>query len=93
MRGVLKIDHVLPYLERVKQSRGRQTAPVFTVNIAPVFAEIINKGFCTKRELEEYYSYTDALDMYEILAVERLNEAAARGEAMMAPRHTARTRR
>lgn len=68
---------------KTEYGRGRQSAPIYTANIAPVFAEIINKGFCTKRELEEYYSYDDALDMHEILAVERLNEAAARGAAII----------
>lgn len=59
---------------------------IYTVNIAPVFSLIIYKGLCTKRELEEYYSFFDALDMYEILIVSGMNEAAAEGAALMKSR-------
>lgn len=38
---------------------------------------IVSKRYATLRELQEWYSYEDALDMYEIAAVNAENERRA----------------
>jgi hypothetical protein len=38
---------------------------------------LVGSGMATLRELQEYYSYEDGLDMLEILTVQRYNEWAA----------------
>lgn len=40
-------------------------------------ALIIGERLATLRELEEYYSFADALDMAEVIQVQRYNENAA----------------
>ena len=37
-------------------------------------ALIVGRGMATLRELQEYYSYADALDMAEIIMVNNCNE-------------------
>lgn len=81
----LKTDKVRVYLDKAQKSRRGGAPVIYTPNIAPIFSAIISKGLCTLRELEEYYSFFDALDMFEILAVQSINETAAEGAAMSAP--------
>ena len=73
MRAQLDLRRIQPYLDAAtKKNSG---APrVYPANIPSLFSELMNEGYCTMRELEEYYSYTDVLDMYEALTVRRLNE-------------------
>lgn len=67
-----------PFLPR-PESGG---APVVrTVNLPPVFSELIAERYCTLRDLQEYYSYQDALDLFEVLTVNRVNDIAAREHA------------
>jgi len=44
------------------------------VNICPMFAAIISKKLATLKELDEYYTYDQALDLHEILTVNSFNE-------------------
>jgi hypothetical protein len=39
-----------------------------------LIALIVGRGMATMRELQEYYSYADALDMAEIIMVNNYNE-------------------
>ena len=45
-----------------------------TVNVDPVLAMVVVEGLASLRELDEYYSYEDALNMAEILNVRHYNE-------------------
>lgn len=44
------------------------------VNLSPIFAAIISKGLATLYELQTVYDYEDALDLYEVLLCNSLNE-------------------
>jgi len=37
-------------------------------------ALLVGRGMASLRELQEYYSYTDALDMAEVILVNNYNE-------------------
>jgi len=50
------------------------------VNIKPLFADIISRRLASLAELETIYSYSDALDMGEILMVSSYNHWASRAE-------------
>ena len=43
-------------------------------NFPKDFAPLISEHYATLRELEEYYSYEDALDLLEVLAVRISND-------------------
>ena len=43
-------------------------------NVRPLIALIIGKRFATLYELQTVYSYADALDMAEVIAVNNYNE-------------------
>ena len=45
-------------------------------NITRMIAAIISRRFATLYELQTVYSIADALDMYEVIAVNSYNEAA-----------------
>lgn len=68
------------------QERERLTLPRFAENAVPqldfknvdgVIGAIVGEGLATLRELKERYTLEDALDLYEIIAVRRTNEALA----------------
>lgn len=42
--------------------------------MSPVFVEIISQKLATYRDLQEFYSYGDALDLFEIAVVNSYNE-------------------
>ena len=43
-------------------------------NIEPVIGLIISKKLATFKELEEYYSLEDAVDLFEIIEIDCYNE-------------------
>lgn len=43
-------------------------------NVSPMLSTIINKGSATMRELQEYYTMEDALNLYEIIIVDNYNQ-------------------
>lgn len=43
-------------------------------NIEPVIGFIISKKLATFKELEEYYSLEDAVDLFEIIEIDCYNE-------------------
>lgn len=50
------------------------------LNVPADFVPLIREHYCTIRELQEFYSLEDAMDMQEIWAVTALNEAIAARE-------------
>ena len=45
--------------------------------MSPLFAVLISKRYATLHELQTVYSYEDALDMYEIVYINSINEDKA----------------
>jgi len=43
-------------------------------NFSPILGGIINARLATVRELQEFYSMNDALDMYEVMTVDNYNK-------------------
>jgi hypothetical protein len=54
---------------------------VSTVNVDPLLSLVVREGLATMRELDEYYSYEDALNMAEILNVRSYNDWLAHKDA------------
>lgn len=46
-------------------------------NVSPLTGVIVTSGMATLRELDEFYSLEDALNMAEIIRVNNANERAA----------------
>ena len=44
------------------------------MNTNGILALLINKRLATLRELEEYYSWPDALNLYEVVMVQAYND-------------------
>jgi hypothetical protein len=65
-------------LEETSLSSGGKT-PHFiqTQNFSRLFAPLIQEHYATLRELEQYYSYEDAMNLLECLYVARTNENIA----------------
>lgn len=53
---------------------GRSGASLEYVNISATMGIIISRGMASLKELEEYYSFEDALNMAEIILVNNYNE-------------------
>lgn len=43
-------------------------------NLPPIFAILISNKLATLKELQEYYTYQDALDMLDIVQVDNYNQ-------------------
>ena len=43
-------------------------------NIEPILGLLISKKLATLKELEEYYSLEDVIDMFEIVSIDCYNE-------------------
>ena len=43
-------------------------------NVHPLTALVLGRGMATLRDLQEFYSYADALDMAEVIMVNNYNE-------------------
>lgn len=58
----------------ISLSSGNSPKLIKMVNVCPLFSAIISKKFATLNELKTVYDYEDALDLYEILLCNSLNE-------------------
>lgn len=77
MRAQLDLEPVRGYLSAASRSGGGRAPSIHAANLPAVFSEILLEGLCTLQDLQEKYNYDDALNLFEILAVRRINETVA----------------
>ena len=57
-----------------QEKTGNSQVSLRTLNICPLFSFVVFNKLATIKELDEYYSFNDVLDMVEILNVNFMNE-------------------
>ena len=68
----------IEFVEKIQGHGGKVSEHV---NIEPVLGLIISKRYATLHELRTIYDYEDALNMWECIAVESINETIAHERA------------